>query len=58
MMTAMCYFRDHAMADLQKVVSELENKNEELRKSVEGVRHSVEDKLLSPARPVSPSPPR
>ena len=48
------------MSDLQKVVSELESKNEELRLSVEGVKHSVEDKLLSPpARPASPlSPPR
>ena len=46
------------MSDLQKVVSNLESKNEELRKSVDGVRHSVEEKLLSPHRPVSPSPPR
>ena len=46
------------MSDLQKVVSDLETKNEELRLSVEGVRHSVEDKLLSSQRPASPSPPR
>ena len=53
-------YRNEAMSDLQKVVSELENKNEELRLSVEGVRHSVEEKLLSPTaiRPASPSPPR
>lgn len=49
--------RQQAMSDLQTLVTDLERKNGELKKSVDGVRNSVEEKLLSP-RHSSPSPPR
>ncbi|XP_052283597.1 girdin-like [Dreissena polymorpha] len=39
--------KSQAMSDLQRVVSDLERKNGELHESVEGVRSSVEDRLMS-----------
>ena len=48
------YYRDQKMSNLQSIVNELEQKNQELKKSVDGVRSSVEEKLLSP-RCSSPS---
>ena len=48
------------MTDLQSLVSNLERKNDDMRSSSEGLRHSVEEKLLSPRSPrqSSPSPSR